>query len=152
MNLTERRKPVTIAVRLVPSIPWVTSSAVERAENPDGPFHPNIHIFLQDLGHSLRQIIPNQLNLVKQFHRTRLPKPNMEIRLRTTDVGLCKICSFLSIEWAPMRTYNDLMVYHWRDSRWMWLYECDLMINALEEGVWCVESFMYIIFISYIYI
>lgn len=41
----ERRKePVTMAVRADPSIPWVTSSAVEEAENPDGPFHPKIHM------------------------------------------------------------------------------------------------------------
>lgn len=30
--------PVTMAVSPVPSIPWVTSSAVEVEENPDGPF------------------------------------------------------------------------------------------------------------------
>ena len=34
-----------MAVRPVPSIPWVTSSAVEEAENPDGPFQLKIHIF-----------------------------------------------------------------------------------------------------------
>jgi hypothetical protein len=37
-----------MAVRPVPSIPWVTSSAVELAENPDGPFLPKIHIFCRD--------------------------------------------------------------------------------------------------------
>ena len=30
----------------MPSIPWVTSSAVEEAENPDGPFLLNHHILL----------------------------------------------------------------------------------------------------------
>jgi len=35
-----------MAVRPVPSIPCVTSSAVEEAENPDGPFHPKSHILL----------------------------------------------------------------------------------------------------------
>jgi hypothetical protein len=39
-------KPVTMAVRPVPSVPCVTSSAVEEAENPDGPFHPKSHILL----------------------------------------------------------------------------------------------------------
>lgn len=38
-------EPVTIAVRPEPSIPLVTSSAVERAENPDGPLKPRSHIF-----------------------------------------------------------------------------------------------------------
>lgn len=33
-----KHSPVIIAVRPVPSIPSVTSSAVEEAENPDGPF------------------------------------------------------------------------------------------------------------------
>ena len=43
----ERKKwPVTIAVRPLPSIPWVTSSAVEDDENPDAPFPLNGHIFL----------------------------------------------------------------------------------------------------------
>ena len=32
----EHARPVTMAVRPVPSIPWVTSSAVEEDENPDG--------------------------------------------------------------------------------------------------------------------
>lgn len=41
----EKREPVTMAVRPVPSIPFVTSSAVERAENPDAPFIANIHMF-----------------------------------------------------------------------------------------------------------
>lgn len=38
------KRPVTMAVSPDPSIPWVTSSAVERAENPEFPLHPNIHI------------------------------------------------------------------------------------------------------------
>lgn len=38
--------PVTIATSPVPSTPFVTCSAVERAENPDFPFNPKIHIFL----------------------------------------------------------------------------------------------------------
>lgn len=38
--------PVTMAVRPVPSIPSVTSSAVEEDENPDGPFLLNNHIAL----------------------------------------------------------------------------------------------------------
>ena len=38
------RRPVTIAVSPVPSIPLVTCSAVERAENPDGPLNPNSHM------------------------------------------------------------------------------------------------------------
>jgi len=37
-------RPVTMAVRPVPSIPCVTSSAVEYPENPDGPFPQNNHI------------------------------------------------------------------------------------------------------------
>jgi len=41
----DRRKPVTMAVRPVPSTPCVTSSAVEREENPDAPFDPKNHIF-----------------------------------------------------------------------------------------------------------
>ena len=47
-NETDKNKktpPVTIAVRPVPSIPCVTSSAVEHAENPEGPFLLNSHIF-----------------------------------------------------------------------------------------------------------
>lgn len=36
--------PVTMAVRPVPSIPSVTSSAVEEEENPEGPFLLNNHI------------------------------------------------------------------------------------------------------------
>lgn len=41
--------PVTMAVRPVASIPWVTSSAVEDEENPDGPFLLKSHILsLQD--------------------------------------------------------------------------------------------------------
>ena len=35
-----------MVVRPVPSIPGVTSSAVEEAENPDGPFHPKNLILL----------------------------------------------------------------------------------------------------------
>lgn len=42
----EEKIPVTMEVRPVASIPWVTSSAVELAENPEGPFLPNIHIIL----------------------------------------------------------------------------------------------------------
>ena len=42
----EEKIPVTMEVRPVASIPWVTSSAVEEAENPEGPFLPNIHIIL----------------------------------------------------------------------------------------------------------
>lgn len=38
------RSPVTMAVRPDPSIPCVTSSAVEEAENPDGPVLLNNHI------------------------------------------------------------------------------------------------------------
>jgi hypothetical protein len=34
-----------MAVRPVPSTPCVTSSAVERDENPDAPFDPKNHIF-----------------------------------------------------------------------------------------------------------
>ena len=34
-----------MAVRAVPSIPSVTCSAVEDAENPDAPFQPRNHIF-----------------------------------------------------------------------------------------------------------
>jgi len=57
-------------VRPVPSIPWVTSSAVERAENPDGPFQPKIHIFCRDK-------IPNKTIIytfytAKTQHRIRL--------------------------------------------------------------------------------
>lgn len=37
-------EPVTMAVRPDASIPWVTSSAVEDDENPDGPFLQNGHI------------------------------------------------------------------------------------------------------------
>lgn len=37
-------EPVTMAVRPVPSIPRVTSSAVEDEENPDSPFRLNGHI------------------------------------------------------------------------------------------------------------
>lgn len=40
----KEKRPVTIAVRPDPSIPSVTCSAVERAENPDGPLNPKIHI------------------------------------------------------------------------------------------------------------
>lgn len=40
------QKPVTMAVRPLPSIPWVTCSAVEVAENPDGPLQLKIHIFV----------------------------------------------------------------------------------------------------------
>ena len=39
--------PVTMAVRPEPSIPCVTSSAVEEDENPDGPFLLKSHIFVQ---------------------------------------------------------------------------------------------------------
>lgn len=39
------QKPVTMAVKPVPSTPCVTSSAVERDENPNGPFDPENHIF-----------------------------------------------------------------------------------------------------------
>lgn len=39
--------PVTMAVRPDPSIPWVTSSAVENLENPDGPFNPNIVLWMK---------------------------------------------------------------------------------------------------------
>lgn len=39
-----KRRPVTMAVRPDPSIPWVTSSAVELAENPDAPFLEKGHI------------------------------------------------------------------------------------------------------------
>ena len=46
MRERERERPVTMAVRPVASIPWVTCSAVEQAENPDGPFLPQIHILL----------------------------------------------------------------------------------------------------------
>lgn len=41
----EKTEPVTVAVRADPSIPSVTSSAVEEAENPDGPFLSKIHMF-----------------------------------------------------------------------------------------------------------
>lgn len=41
----DRREPVTMAVRPAPSTPCVTSSAVERDENPDAPFLPQNHIF-----------------------------------------------------------------------------------------------------------
>lgn len=40
-------EPVTMAVRPDASIPWVTSSAVEDDENPDGPFLQNGHIALR---------------------------------------------------------------------------------------------------------
>lgn len=39
-----KKLPVTMAVRPVPSIPSVTCSAVEERENPDGPFLSNHHI------------------------------------------------------------------------------------------------------------
>lgn len=42
----ELQKPVTIAVRPVASIPWVTSSAVDEAEKPDGPFLLNKRIII----------------------------------------------------------------------------------------------------------
>ena len=53
-NLKEKKKkkehgPVTIAVRPVPSTPWVTSSAVEEDENPDGPFLLKGHILSQSV-------------------------------------------------------------------------------------------------------
>lgn len=38
--------PVTMAVRPEPSIPLVTSSAVEEEENPDGPFLLNSHMLI----------------------------------------------------------------------------------------------------------
>lgn len=46
INKLKEKRPVTTAVRPVPSIPWVTSSAVEEEENPDGPFLPKNHISL----------------------------------------------------------------------------------------------------------
>lgn len=49
----QRKIPVTMAVRPAPSIPCVTSSAVEQAENPEGPFQLKIHI--------LSEIIPVKL-------------------------------------------------------------------------------------------
>lgn len=45
MKEKEANIPVTMATRPVPSTPSVTCSAVERAENPDLPFSPSIHIF-----------------------------------------------------------------------------------------------------------
>lgn len=39
-----KRQPVTIAVSPEPSTSRSTSSAVEKAENPDAPFLPNGHI------------------------------------------------------------------------------------------------------------
>lgn len=39
-------EPVTMAVSPEPSIPCVTSSAVEEDENPDGPFLLKSHIFV----------------------------------------------------------------------------------------------------------
>jgi len=44
-----------MAVRPVPSIPRVTSSAVELAEYPDGPFLLNNHILSLSLSLSLSQ-------------------------------------------------------------------------------------------------
>lgn len=42
-------RPVTMAVRPVPSIPCVTSSAVDDDERPDGPFLLNSHMFQKTL-------------------------------------------------------------------------------------------------------
>lgn len=50
MKRYEINKPVIIAVSPEPSIPRVTSSAVERPENPDGPFQPRSHISTRKIG------------------------------------------------------------------------------------------------------
>ena len=51
-----------MAVRPVPSIPWVTSSAVEEAENPDGPFQLKIHIFCFAKNKQTKLTITNSLS------------------------------------------------------------------------------------------
>jgi len=52
-------EPVTIAVRPVPSIPSVTSSAVEEDEKPEPSFLPNSHHIL-NLLHSQNKTHPNK--------------------------------------------------------------------------------------------
>lgn len=64
----EAKLPVTMATRPVPSTPFVTCSAVERAENPELLFNPNIHIslllkFLITKSVKKNNLIQNILNL-----------------------------------------------------------------------------------------